>query len=341
MIGKPIQMLLPDRFRSHHRGHVQGFLEGNEARRMMSGRPELLGLRKGGEEFPVEITIAKITSSPLGSVLAAAIIRDVTEQHRMQEKIRERQAELEDLVESKDRLIAAVSHEIRTPLTSIVGFARLLHDNAASLSESERREMAETLVQQSGDLTNITEDLVVASKADIGKLTVARVSVDLRAQTAQVVEMWEPRADQQVRQHGETVRCVGDPARVRQIIRNLVANASRYGGPKIRIEVGTKPEGGFVLVADNGTEIEEHNQETIFEAYGFGRDQPGLAPSLGLGLYLSRSLARLMQGELNYRYQDRENIFELTLPLDKPGSTRDNRYAPIDSTEEKLTDSES
>lgn len=74
-------------------------------------------------------------------------------------------------------------------------------------------------------------------------------------------------------------------------------------------------------MADNGSGIPEQDRETIFEAYGRGRDLPGLAPSLGLGLYISRSLARLMQGKLAYRYQDGESVFELTLPLAEPPDT--------------------
>ena len=319
MIGEPLTMLIPASFGPKHGDHFRGFIEGDATRQLMSTRPELRGLRKAGDEFPVEITLAKINVE--NGVLIVAIVRDTTERHRTEETLRTKQAELERLLESKDDLIASVSHEIRTPLTSIVGFARLLHDSSANLPESERREMVEILIQQSGDLTNIVEDLLAVAKVEQGKLEVSRVSVDLRAQAAQVLEMWEPRAAQQVRFKGQTVRCVGDPARVRQIIRNLVMNASRYGGPEIRVETGTRPERGFVLVADDGPGIPEELRETIFEAYGRGRDLPGLAPSLGLGLYISRTLARLMQGEVTYWYQDGESVFELSLPHAVPPDT--------------------
>lgn len=318
MIGNAIGMLVPDRFRRRHRDQCLDFIEGDESRTLMGSRPELRGLRKGEDEFPAEITLAKITDGE--DVLTVAIVRDTTERHRAQQAL-ERQAELEDLLRSKDDLIASVSHEIRTPLTSIVGFARLLRDEAANLPASERREMAEILVRQSAELTAIIEDLLAAAKADIGKLEVSRFPVDLRAQAAQVLELWEPAAVERIRILGETVRCLGDPARVRQIIRNLVVNALRYGGPDIRIEVGIKPEGGFVLIADNGPGIPEQDREQIFEAYGRGSDVPGLAPSLGLGLHISRSLAHLMGGELTYRYHEGESTFEVSLPLGEPPGT--------------------
>ncbi len=312
MTGEPLSMLLPGRFRPQHPDHFRHFLEDDTTRRLMSDRGELSGLCKGGEEFPVEITIAKIPTED--GLLATAIIRDTTETRRMETALLERQSELEALVKSKDELIAAVSHEIRTPLTSIVGFARLLYDGAADLPADERREMVEILVQQSGDLTHVTEDLLAASKAEIGSLKVVQVSVDLRAQTAQVLETWQPRADQQARIENETVKCIGDPARVRQIVRNLLSNVSRYGGPEVHVNTGTRPEAAFVAVADNGRGIPEQDTEKIFEAYGRGSDVPGLAPSLGLGLYISRKLARLMQGDLIYQPHNGETVFELSLP---------------------------
>ncbi len=77
-------------------------------------------------------------------------------------------------------------------------------------------------------------------------------------------------------------------------------------------------------MADNGPGIPEQFRETIFEAYGRGQEgfiHDVLAPSLGLGLYISRSLAGLMGGELTYRYQDGESIFELAPPLAEPPDT--------------------
>jgi protein-histidine pros-kinase len=317
IIGAELQTLIPSRFRPHHRNHCRAFIGGDVARKLMSDRPELAGLRKSGDEFPVEVTLAKVPTET--GTLVASIVRDVTERHRMEQSLRERRAELEEMVESKDQLIASISHEIRTPLTSIVGFARLLHDSASELPESERTEMVEMLIQQSGDLTNIVEDLLTVAKADLGKLELTRVSVDLRAQASQVLESLGPDESGPVPLAGETVRCQGDPARVRQIIRNLVVNALRYGGPNVRIEVGRSPEGGYLLVVDDGTGIPEQDRERVFEAYGRGPDLAGLAPSLGLGLYISRSLARLMGGELTYRYVGGESIFELALPIAESG----------------------
>jgi signal transduction histidine kinase len=223
------------------------------------------------------------------------------------------------LVQSKEQLIASVSHEIRTPLSSIVGFARLLYDDA-DLPESDRQEMIGLLVQQSGDLTNIVDDLLVAAKTDAGQMAVARVSVDLRAQAAQAVESLDVASRDRVSLPTQSIRCMGDPARVRQIVRNLVSNAVRYGGPSIEIAISRRTDGGCLTVSDDGSGIPEKFRDTIFDPYDRGNKAPGLAPSMGLGLHISRTLARLMGGSLSYRYEAGTSAFELTLPLaDPPG----------------------
>jgi signal transduction histidine kinase len=240
---------------------------------------------------------------------------DVTDLRSAQHDLERTLDAKEQLVASKDQLIASVSHEIRTPLSSIVGFARLLYDSSG-LTQADRHEMMGLLVQQSADLTNIVDDLLVAAKADMGQLQVTTVSVDMRAQAAQALESLDPGSRKVVRLSNDTVRCAGDPARVRQIVRNLISNALRYGGPQITVNVETLPGVGSLVVVDDGPGIPEELRPRVFDAYTRG-DQPlGLAPSLGLGLHISRTLAELMRGSLTYSYENGESIFELRLPLD-------------------------
>jgi PAS domain S-box-containing protein len=225
------------------------------------------------------------------------------------------EAQLRQIAQSKDELIASVSHEIRTPLTAVLGFAQLLRDEQGSLSEPERAEMFEALLTQSNDVANIVEDLLVAAKADIGKLHVVRVPVGLHAQVSQVLEGWDREIAARVHMDGDGVRCTADPARVRQIIRNLISNALRYGGPDVHVTVGERNMVGYIRVSDNGEGVAVEDSERIFEKYERGDQLPGLTGALGLGLALSRHLARLMSGDVTYERTDGLSVFEMTLPL--------------------------
>lgn len=220
----------------------------------------------------------------------------------------------EQLIRAKDQFLASISHELRTPLTAVVGFGELLRDSGETLSDSERREFLDVLIAQGSDVTNIVNDLLVAAKADIGILNVTRVPVNLRAQTAQVLEAFN--RDQVARIaliNPRDVRAMGDPDRIRQIVRNLITNALRYGGDDVHVEVVSE-ERPAILVCDNGPGIPEHDRERIFQPYQRAHNEPGVAGSLGLGLSISRKLARLMDGDLIYRHDRERSIFELSLP---------------------------
>ncbi|HUP15769.1 MAG TPA: GAF domain-containing protein [Acidimicrobiia bacterium] len=221
------------------------------------------------------------------------------------------EGKLWDSLRSKEQLVATISHEMRTPLTAVVGFAELLQFPESGLSDDERIEMIRSIADEGRDLTNIVDDLMTAAKAEAGTLTVVRVPVDLRALASQVLETM--RKGQPVEITGDSLRGSGDPSRVRQILRNLISNAVRYGGEDIRICIFDSPT-PRAEVRDNGDGIPAEERERVFDAYQRAHDAPGLTASMGLGLTISRSLARLMGGDLSYRYEGGESVFELQLP---------------------------
>ena len=232
---------------------------------------------------------------------------DVTE--RVQSQVR-----LEEMLASKNELIATVSHELRTPLTALMGFAQLLHDESSGLLEEERAEMIEAIVTESVDMTNMVEDLLVAAKAETDALSVVHIAVDLGAQAAQVLEAWRRSEVEHVELAGHSVRGLGDPARVRQILRNLISNALRYGGERVVIRTGGDEMIAWIGVGDNGAALPPEDQVRIFLPYQRAHETVGVTPSMGFGLNISRRLAQLMAGDLIYRRDGDENLFELTLP---------------------------
>ncbi len=219
-----------------------------------------------------------------------------------------------DAIRSKDMFLASVSHELRSPLTAVVGSSELLRDESLELSPDERAELLDMVVAEGTDLVNIVSDLLAAAKADSGTLTVSRVGVNLRAQAAQVLEAIHQNTGTHIELAELSVTGVGDPDRVRQIIRNLITNAIRYGGDTIRVEISRGVDVATLRVCDNGPGVPEDDRERIFHAYETAHAIPGRTGSIGLGLAISRKLARLMGGDLSYRYQDGESTFEFTLP---------------------------
>jgi signal transduction histidine kinase len=237
---------------------------------------------------------------------------------RTRERQEEAEAQLREMLRSKDRFVETIAHELRTPLAAVVGFAQVLQEEGSGLTPDDRAEMMQMLIDGGLDLTNIVDDLLVAAKAEAGTLTVARVRVDLRAQATQVLENWGQEAAGQIEFIGPTVHTIGDPARVRQILRNLISNALRYGGEQIQICVDSNASTGQVMVIDNGIGVPPEEQEAIFEPYRRAHNSPSLTASMGLGLSISRQLAQLMDGDLTYRRDPGKSIFALTLPIGDP-----------------------
>ncbi|MDX1689700.1 MAG: HAMP domain-containing sensor histidine kinase [Acidimicrobiia bacterium] len=219
----------------------------------------------------------------------------------------------EDEISARDRLISSVSHELRTPLTGILGYAELLR--AEDVDPMARAGLVDDIVSQGWDLAYIVEDLLTRARVEADSLRVAEVPVSLRAQATQVLEAWEPERAAAVEMTGEEARALGDPARVRQIVRNLLTNAARYGSAPMGIDVGTRDGRAYVAVSDGGPGVPETEAASIFDPY-HRVDATDSAPGgLGLGLAISRELAQLMGGDLTYRRRRGTTTFELSLPI--------------------------
>ncbi|WKZ83142.1 MAG: nitrate- and nitrite sensing domain-containing protein [Acidimicrobiia bacterium] len=260
---------------------------------------------------------ADVTGSDELSELAEAfnaMTADIVEVNRsLERQVAERTRHLEAAVRSKDELIASISHEVRTPLTAVLGFAEVLRSEGTDLTEGERTGMIESIAVEAGDMAEIIEDLLVAARADIGNLRVDRVEFELRSLVARVVESCRP-CPQSANLTGDETWAIGDPGRVRQVVRNLLTNAVRYGGERVGVEVTVSEASAFVRVRDNGPGVAEDDPESVFDAYHRAPSYSEQPAAVGLGLTVSRSLARLMGGDLVYRREDGQTVFELSLP---------------------------
>lgn len=232
---------------------------------------------------------------------------DVTERRRAQEA-------LEDLIRSKDELIASVSHELRTPLTVVHGLAQELDTAWLSFSVPEQKEFIGLISQQSAEVAYIVEDLLVAARADIGRLPIHPDRVSLVAQLESAVA-GIGEGDVPVELVGEkTPIAFADPTRVRQIVRNLLTNAQRYGGEEVVAKCGSDGTVAWLEVADDGEGIPEADKAAVFEPYVRSHNAEGQPFSVGLGLTVSLKLARLMGGGLDYRRNEGWTVFRLELP---------------------------
>lgn len=200
--------------------------------------------------------------------------------------------------EAKTTFIASVSHELRTPLTSIIGFADML---AGMTGSAEEREFAGYIVRESRHLENLIANLLDSSRIEAGRLSLDRCRVDVAGVAGDAVDLvgyvFPDRAGD-IRLTAGPAFIDGDPARLRQVVVNLVENAAKYSraGDPVLVEVATS--GGLVrvVVEDGGPGIPAADREVVFERFrrlaGSGRS------GTGMGLFLVRQLVEAHGGRV-------------------------------------------
>ncbi|MDH3249350.1 MAG: HAMP domain-containing histidine kinase [Acidimicrobiia bacterium] len=263
-----------------------------------------------------------------GTAFVTGLLRDGSDRLRQDlERGREAQAQLEELIEAKDRFLASVSHELRTPLTSVFGFSAILAQEWPTLSGEEIEELAGAIEEQAAEAAHLIEDLLVAARADLNGLHLHLESFRLGEQ-AEAVTMSIPAAyDRQIRVDDDGSEVFADPVRVRQIVRNLIANAIRYGGPTVCVRVRGEHGVASISVIDDGPGIPEAEIESIFQPYYSLDDERSKPGSVGVGLSVSRQLAGLMGGDLTYRQGSEGCVFTLTLPSVDPSGAHELEVA--------------
>jgi signal transduction histidine kinase len=214
----------------------------------------------------------------------------------------------------RSQLLGSVSHELRNQLTGVMGMIDLALDDAVVPSLEEVRDLIGLARREAGDAAGIIEDLLAASRMENNVLDVASEQVDVDLEVAKIVDHY-PTEGMSINQTGPRsgVVALADQIRVRQVLRNLLSNAVRYGGKSISISV--LPDGGkvFVRVADDGPGVPVGEEESIFLPYRRATNTRRHQSSVGLGLWVSRRLARAMGGDLTYQRESAETVFELTL----------------------------
>jgi GAF domain-containing protein len=224
---------------------------------------------------------------------------------------------LEASLSSKDQLIASVSHELRTPLTVIVGMAEELHSMGDAFDADDRAELLRVISDEGTEMVDLLEDLLVAARSDDGSLPVFPEPVDLCTLAHVVASHLVVPDSHKVIIEDVPMTAYADPVRVRQVVRNLLTNAFRYGGETVTVGYGAAGGEAWIDVHDDGDGIPVEDRQAIFEAYGRSRSSRSVQASVGLGLTLSRRLATIMDGQLRY-VEGPGCRFRLVLPRHGP-----------------------
>jgi signal transduction histidine kinase len=237
--------------------------------------------------------------------------------------------------ESTARLVASVSHEVRTPATAVLGYVSLLTEGGAGPINETQRKYLERIRLGARHLMDLLADLVDLEKIKEGRMRLEIGKVSLALTVSEALEMVGPMADTAGVSVGsdipDPVFYMGDAERVRQILLNLLVNAVKFTeeGGQVRAASGVRegpPSGApdaaqgpwaYVEVEDTGIGIPADRLSDIFDPFVQLGQGSGLSGGgAGLGLHISRDLARRMGGDLTVRSREGEgSCFTLWLPV--------------------------
>lgn len=233
--------------------------------------------------------------------------------------------ELRLMDEDKAALVAVLSHELRTPLNAISGYADLLLEGIPTPLPPRQADYARRIQASCRHVGELTEALLTHAKATAGKLEYHIQAVTVGAVLDEIEPLTAPQRAARELDYDDS-RCEramvlkADPRKVEQILLNLVANAIKFTPPRGRITIGTERAGPgrcALVVRDTGIGMKQDELRLLFEPFTQLRRARGeTGEGSGLGLSISRDLARGMGGELTAESpRGGGSLFRLTLPL--------------------------
>ena len=339
LLGQPIEVLVPEGARARHAGHRHGYQHWPEVRPMGSGL-ELEAQRKDGSRFPVEISLSPVQYE--GERRITAIIRDVSERHRIQKTLHEiqqqhaqewaatnaelaaRNLEIERANRLKSEFLAGVSHELRTPLHTIIGFSELLSEGLDGELYATQKRFVEHIHRDSLHLLELINDILDLSKIEAGRLELHCAEFAVEGALQEILATIRPQAaakSQRLRVNAsEDISLDADRVRFKEILYNLLSNAVKFTGEGGAISVTVAPDGEFarITVEDTGIGIAPGQQAAVFDAFHqVGSTTKGVREGTGLGLAIARNLVEQHGGRLSLRSEvGKGSRFSFTIPLE-------------------------
>jgi len=328
LIGNKIEMLLPEHIRESHVDHREHFTASPSLRPMGAGL-NLVGRRKDGSEFPVEISLSPV-STPKASFVSS-VIRDVTRRRQMEKQIIAAQEAAERATKANSAFLAAASHDLRQPvqaLSLLNGALRRTVKDARALEMIQSQEHSLTA------MTNLLNSLLDISRLDAGVVTPEIEEFPMQ----RLIDRLSAEFARQAQHKGldfESTSCNSivrsDPNLLSEVIQNLMGNAIRYTDRgKVQLCCVERDGQCCVEVQDTGVGISKDQQEAIFTEFHQIRSPGGNKEGFGLGLAIVKRLTDLLEHSVDVESDPGTgSCFRVSLPV-----IGDARKGADDSDEE-------
>jgi PAS domain S-box-containing protein len=316
LIGRPVEVLVPPRVAEAHARLRDSYFRSPDVRLMHAREGALIGCRKDGSEFPVDIMLSPVTAEV--GVLTVASIRDATERRKM-EQTRLVLARAEEALRLRDEFVNLAAHELRTPLQPLrLAVDRIVRETGreqAVVDPRAARQLEDALQRMEATVAELTE----AARMVAGELTLKREEMELGEVVGQEVE----RARKQAARAGSEINLSAGPSLVgtwdregiRQVVAELLTNAIKFGrGAPIDVSLERDGEMAVLTVRDRGIGVAPENRAKLFERFARFESSRQYA-GLGIGLWLAKQVVWGHGGQIDVRSEGEGAILRVALPL--------------------------
>ncbi len=318
LLGKSVEILVPQRFRDKHPGHRSGFFSQPRPRSMGAGL-DLYGLRRDGTEFPVEVSLSPLETEE--GMFVSSAIRDATDRKRFEHT-------LQQANRLKSEFLANMSHELRTPLNGIIGFSEFLADEKPGPLNAKQKEYLGDILSSGRHLLQLINDVLDLSKIEAGKMELFPQPFSLRKAIEDACALLSPLAltkNIQIKRQvsADLDEVVLDPQKFSQVLYNLLSNAVKFTdeGGLVEVAAARTPSGDFSLqVSDSGIGIKTQDFPRLFiEFQQLDASAARRYQGTGLGLALTKKIVEFQQGTISVTSEPgKGSVFTVAMPLPDP-----------------------
>jgi PAS domain S-box-containing protein len=297
LVGRSIEMLVPERFRHEHSAHRASFTAKPERRLMGAGR-DLYGMRKSGTEFPVEIGLNPITT-PQGPLVLCSVV-DITERKQAQEVLEARSRELLRSNAELEQFAYVASHDLQEPLRMVASYTSLLAEEYGKVLDDDAKLYIHFAKDGAERMQQLIHDLLSYSRISSRKRAPTPVS------SSECLDLALANLRISLEETGCVVRradlptVLGDRSQIVDLFQNLIANAIKFrrGAPPV-IEVTAESELGGVkfAVRDNGIGMEPQYYEEVFQVFRRLHTKEEY-PGTGIGLAICKRIVERVGGRI-------------------------------------------
>lgn len=325
LLGQPIEVLLPERFRRRHVELRDNYFKDPQPR-AMGGGMELFALRSDGVEIPVEVSLSPLATDE--GLLVSSTVRDISERKRVQAELARARDQALEASRLKSAFVANMSHEVRTPLNGIIGFAQLLYEGRITPGSAEYDQSLANILSSARHLLHLINDLLDLAQVEAGRMKFApeaTAPIELIEEVQGVLRGIA--AQRRIRVKAEVApelgRLMVDSARLKQVLYNYLSNALKFASDGSCVTVRVRPHGEdwFRLeVEDRGEGISPADIQHLFTEFrqldsGLNKRHQGT----GLGLALTKRIVEAQGGRVGVQSEPgKGSIFWAILPRSLP-----------------------